>query len=61
MLPNLKRFIAIYRGYTRPFFISQVLLAIATLFTLLIPLMTQKLLDDGLLKGDRDATVSSVL
>ncbi len=61
MLPNLRRFIAIYRGYTRPFVISQVFLTIATLFTLLIPLMTQKLLDEGLLKGDRDATVSSVL
>ena len=61
MLPNLRRFIAIYRGYTRPFAISQMLLAIATIFTLLIPLMTQKLLDEGLLKGDRDATVSSVL
>ncbi len=61
MLPNLRRFIAIYRDYVRPFVVSQVLLAIATLFTLLIPLMTQVLLDEGLLKGDRDATVNSVL
>jgi ABC-type multidrug transport system fused ATPase/permease subunit len=61
MLPNLRRFITIYRDYVRPFVVSQVLLAIATLFTLLIPLMTQVLLDEGLLKGDRDATVNSVL
>lgn len=61
MLPNIRRFITIYRGYERPFVVSQVLLAIATLFTLLIPLMTQVLLDEGLLKGDRDATVNSVL
>ncbi len=61
MLPNLRRFIIIYREYMRPFITSQVLLAIATLFTLLIPLMTQKLMDDGLLKGDRDATINSVL
>lgn len=61
MLPNLRRFITIYRGYVRPFVTSQILLAIATLFTLLIPLMTQNLLDEGLLKGDRNATVNSVL
>ncbi|MFQ4138560.1 ABC transporter ATP-binding protein [Nodosilinea sp. PGN35] len=61
MLPNLRRFIAIYRGYERPFVVSQVLLAIATLFTLLIPLMTQTLLDEGILLGDRNATVNSVL
>ncbi|MBE9012982.1 ABC transporter ATP-binding protein [Pseudanabaenaceae cyanobacterium LEGE 13415] len=61
MLPNLRRFVVIYRGYIRPLVTSQVLLAIATLFTLLIPLMTQRLLDDGILKGDRDATIRSVL
>lgn len=61
MLPNLQRFITIYRGYERPFWVSQGLLAIATLFTLLIPLMTQQLIDQGLLPGDRNATVQSVL
>lgn len=61
MLPNLRRFITIYRGYERPFWVSQVLLAIATIFTLLIPLMTQSLLDEGLLKGNEDATINSVL
>lgn len=61
MLPNLRRFVVIYRGYVRPLLVSQVLLAIATLFTLLIPLMIQHLLDDGLLKGDRDAAIRSVL
>lgn len=61
MLPSLRRFIAIYRNYVRPFVVSQIFLAIATVFTLLIPLMTQKLLDEGLLPGDRTATVNSVL
>ncbi len=61
MLPNLRRFIRIYRNYVRPIVISQVLLAIAAICTLAIPLMTQKLLDEGLLVGDRDATVASVL
>jgi len=61
MLPNVRRFITIYKGYERPFWVSQVLLAIATLFTLLIPLMTQSLLDEGLLKGNEDATINSVL
>lgn len=61
MLPNLRRFVVIYRGYVRPLIVSQVLLAIATLFTLLIPLTIQHLLDDGLLKGDRDAAMRSVL
>jgi ATP-binding cassette subfamily B protein len=61
MLPNLSRFITIYRGYERPFWVSQLLLALATIFTLLIPLMTQSLLDEGLLKGDQQATLNSVL
>jgi ATP-binding cassette subfamily B protein len=61
MLPNVRRFITIYKGYERPFWVSQGLLAIATLFTLLIPLMVQSLIDRGLLPGDRDATVQSVL
>lgn len=61
MLPHLRRFITIYRGYERPFWVSQLLLAISTLFTLLIPRMTQTLIDDGLIPGDRTATVRSVL
>lgn len=61
MLPNVRRFITIYKGYERPFWVSQGLLAIATIFTLLIPLMVQSLIDQGLLQGDRDATVQSVL
>jgi ATP-binding cassette subfamily B protein len=61
MLPSIRRFIAIYKGYERPFWVSQALLAIATIFTLLIPLMTQSLIDQGLAQGDRDATVQSVL
>lgn len=61
MLPNVRRFITIYKGYERPFWVSQGLLAIATLFTLLIPLMVQTLIDQGLMQGDRDATVQSVL
>lgn len=61
MLPNVRRFITIYKGYERPFWVSQGLLAIATVFTLLIPLMVQSLIDQGLLQGDRDATVQSVL
>jgi ABC-type multidrug transport system fused ATPase/permease subunit len=61
LLPNIRRFITIYKGYERPFWVSQGLLAIATLFTLLIPLMTQSLIDQGLMQGDRDATVQSVL
>lgn len=61
MLPYVRRFITIYKGYERPFWVSQVLLAIATIFTLLIPLMTQILLDEGLLKGNEDATIQSVL
>jgi ATP-binding cassette subfamily B protein len=61
MLPNVRRFITIYKGYERPFWVSQGLLAIATLFTLLIPLMVQTLMDQGLMQGDRDATVQSVL
>ncbi|MEO1145511.1 MAG: ABC transporter ATP-binding protein [Cyanobacteria bacterium J06638_22] len=61
VLPNIRRFIQIYRGYERPFWVSQGLLAIAALFTLLIPLMTQSLIDDGILVGDRDATVQAVL
>jgi ABC-type multidrug transport system fused ATPase/permease subunit len=61
MLPNLRRFITIYRGYERPFWVAQLLQGISSIFTLLIPLMTQKLLDEGLLVGDRDATMASVL
>lgn len=61
MLPNFRRFITIYRGYERPFWVSQILLAIANIFTLLIPLMTQKLIDEGLLGGDREALQQSVL
>ena len=61
MLPNLRRFMTIYRGYERPFWVSQVWLAIGTLFTLLIPLMTQKLIDDGLLQKNQDVTVDAVL
>ncbi|MFB2834843.1 ABC transporter ATP-binding protein [Floridanema evergladense] len=61
MLPNFRRFITIYRGYERPFWVSQILLAIATIFTLLIPLMTQQLVDKGLLGGDRNALEQSVL
>jgi len=60
-LPNIRRFIQIYRGYERPFWVSQILLAIASIFTLLIPLMTQSLIDKGILVGDRDATVQAVL
>ncbi|MEO1211389.1 MAG: ABC transporter ATP-binding protein [Cyanobacteria bacterium J06638_20] len=61
VLPSIRRFIQIYRGYERPFWTSQGLLAIAAIFTLLIPLMTQSLIDDGILLGDRDATVQAVL
>lgn len=61
MIPNLWRFIAIYRGYERPFWISQGMLALATLFTLLIPLMTQSLIDDGILQKNQDATIQYVL
>ncbi|MFB2893114.1 ABC transporter ATP-binding protein [Aerosakkonemataceae cyanobacterium BLCC-F50] len=61
MLPNFRRFITIYRGYERPFWVSQILLAIANIFTLLIPLMTQELIDEGLLGGDRNALGQSVL
>lgn len=61
MLPNVRRFITIYNGYERPFWVSQILLAIATIFTLLIPLMTQSLIDQGLAQGNRDVTVQSVL
>lgn len=61
MLPNLRRFITIYRGYERPFWVSQGLLAISTVFTLLIPLMTQTLIDDGLMQNNQDATVDAVL
>lgn len=61
MLPNFRRFITIYRGYERPFWVSQVLLAIANIFTLLIPLMTQELIDEGLLGGDQNALGQSVL
>ncbi|MEO1069780.1 MAG: ABC transporter ATP-binding protein [Cyanobacteria bacterium J06638_6] len=61
MLQNLRRFVTIYRGYERPFWVSQGLLAIATVFTLLIPLMTETLLDDGLLQEDQAATIQSVL
>jgi ATP-binding cassette subfamily B protein len=60
-LPNLRRFIQIYRGYERPFWISQVFLAISALFTLLIPLMSQSLIDDGIIPGNRDAMVRAVL
>ena len=60
-LPNLRRFIQIYRGYERPFWMSQVFLAISALFTLLIPLMSQSLIDDGIIPGNRDAMVRSVL
>jgi len=38
LLPNIRRFVTIYKGYERPFWVAQGLLAIATLFTLLIPL-----------------------
>lgn len=61
MLPNFRRFITIYRGYERPFWVSQLLLAIANIFTLLIPLMTQQLIDKGLLGGDQNALEQSVL
>jgi ATP-binding cassette subfamily B protein len=61
MLQNLRRFVTIYRGYERPFWISQGLLAIATIFTLLIPLMTESLLDDGVLQGNQAATIQSAL
>lgn len=61
MLPSLRRFIAIYKGYHRPFWVSQLLQAIASIFTLLVPLMLQKLLDDGLMVGDRDTTIQSVI
>ncbi|MUG91357.1 ATP-binding cassette domain-containing protein [Scytonema sp. UIC 10036] len=61
MLPNVRRFIKIYKGYEWSFWVSQILQAIATIFTLLIPLMTQSLIDRGLSQGDRDATVQSVL
>lgn len=61
MLPNLRRFVCFYRGYERPFWISQGLLAIATIFTLLIPLMTETLLDDGLLQDNQAVMVESVL
>ncbi|MGA9379748.1 MAG: ABC transporter ATP-binding protein [Phormidium sp.] len=61
MLPNFRRFITIYRGYERPFWVSQILLAIANIFTLLIPLMTQQLIDEGLLNGDQNALEQSVL
>lgn len=60
-LPNLRRFIRIYRGYERPFWMSQLFLAISALFTLLIPLMSQSLIDDGIIPGNRDAMVRSVL
>lgn len=60
-LPNLRRFIQIYRGYERPFWMSQVFLAISALFTLLIPLMSQSLIDDGIIPGNRDAMVRAVL
>lgn len=60
-LPNLRRFIQIYRGYERPFWMSQLFLAISALFTLLIPLMSQSLIDDGIIPGNRDAMVRSVL
>ncbi|WP_158516713.1 ABC transporter ATP-binding protein [Scytonema hofmannii] len=60
-MPNVRRFIAIYKGYKWSFWVSQILLTIATIFTLLIPLMTQSLIDGGLSQGDRDATVQSVL
>jgi ATP-binding cassette subfamily B protein len=61
MLQNLRRFVTIYRGYERPFWVSQGLLAIATIFTLLIPLMTESLLDDGVLQGNQAATIQSAL
>jgi ABC-type multidrug transport system fused ATPase/permease subunit len=61
MLPHLRRFIAIYQGYERPFWIAQGLQGCSAIFTLLIPLMSQRLLDEGLLVGDRDATIASVL
>lgn len=61
MLPNFRRFITSYRGYERPFWVSQILLAIANIFTLLIPLMTQELIDEGLLGGDQNALGQSVL
>ncbi|MEB3291015.1 MAG: ABC transporter ATP-binding protein [Leptolyngbya sp.] len=60
-LPHLRRFIQIYRGYERPFWMSQIVLAISALFTLLIPLMSQSLIDDGIIPGNRDAMVRSVL
>ena len=61
MLPNLRRFLAIYRGYEHHFWISQILLGIASLFTLFIPMLSQVLVDDGLIKGDRSAVIQSVI
>lgn len=61
MLPNLRRFLAIYRGYEHHFFISQILLGIAALFTLFIPMLSQYLVDEGLIAGDRTAVFRTVL
>ena len=41
--------------------VSQLLQAIASVFTLLVPLMSQKLLDEGLLPGNQDVVLVSVM
>jgi ATP-binding cassette subfamily B protein len=61
LLPSLRRFIRIYKGYERPFWVAQLLQAIASIFTLLVPLMSQQLLDQGLLVGNQDVVLSSVM
>jgi ABC-type multidrug transport system fused ATPase/permease subunit len=61
MLPNLRRFLAIYRGYEQQFFISQVLLGVAALFTLFIPMLSQSLVNEVLIGGDRTAIFRTVL
>lgn len=60
LLLNIRRLAQICRKYERLFWVSQGLLAIASIFTLLIPQRLQGLMVLEMLLGDRQHLASSI-
>lgn len=60
-LPNIRRMLAIYKSARGQFIISQILVLIAAIFSLLIPTQVGRLVNQGVLAGDRDVIIDASL
>lgn len=60
-LPNLTRMLVIYRNKRGHFIVSQLLVLVSAVFTLLIPTQTGRLINDGLLQADKAVVIDATL